>query len=84
MAQGRIKKIMRDRGFGFIAGSGGKDVYFHRSTVADDGFDMLEPGQTVEFEIAEQARNDKGPRARCVAPPSKAAMALQRMFQENM
>ena len=73
---------MRDRGFGFIEGSSGKDVYFHRSAVAEGGFDVLERGQLVEFEVAEEARRDKGPRAKSVAPPSKATVALQKIFEE--
>ncbi len=68
MARGVIKKLVADRGFGFIAGEQ-QDVFFHHTTVADRGFDQLQIGQTVEYEIeAERGPSDKGPRAVSVKP----------------
>jgi CspA family cold shock protein len=60
MATGSIKRLVRDRGFGFIKVENGPDVFFHRSHVRDASFDALEEGLAVEFEPAE---SDKGPRA---------------------
>jgi len=72
MPQGVIKKIVSDRGFGFISQSNGVDVFFHHSSVVDEGFDNLQEGQTVEYEIdkSESAgrRGKKGPRAVDVKP----------------
>ena len=69
MPQGTIKKIVSDRGFGFIASGDGTDVFFHHSTVADNGFDELQEGQAVEYEIDEgDQRGGKGPRASSVQP----------------
>jgi CspA family cold shock protein len=70
MPQGTIKKIVLDRGFGFIAGNP-EDVFFHHSSVADNRFDDLQEGQTVDYEIAEEddgRRKGKGPRAASVRP----------------
>jgi cold shock protein len=69
MAKGVIKKIVTDRGFGFIAGEQ-QDVFFHHSTVAERGFDQLQIGQAVEYEIEsdEERRSGKGPRAASVTP----------------
>jgi cold shock protein len=71
MARGVIKKIVSDRGFGFISG-GDQDVFFHHSTVLDQGFDALHEGQTVEYEIegedGSSRRGGKGPRASSVKP----------------
>ena len=68
MAQGVVKKVVADRGFGFISGERG-DVFFHHSAVEEDGFDNLQEGQTVEFEIeAEGGQRGKGPRASMVRP----------------
>jgi cold shock protein len=70
MPQGTIKKIVLDRGFGFISGSEG-DVFFHHSSVADEKFDELKVGQAVTFELVSgpDARGrDKGPRATEVKP----------------
>ena len=60
MATGTIKKLVRDRGFGFITGSDGVELFFHRSAFQGEGFDSLAEGQAVEFEVE---RGDKGPRA---------------------
>lgn len=63
MQTGRIKKLAKDRGFGFITGADGKEVFFHRSEVRGAEFDTLTEGQQVSFD----AENDpKGPRARNV------------------
>lgn len=68
MAQGVIKKLVLDRGFGFISGDRG-DVFFHHSTVVDARFDDLQEGQKVEYTIDEEdRRGSKGPRAASVKP----------------
>jgi CspA family cold shock protein len=60
MATGTIKKLVRERGFGFILGQDGTELFFHRSALQGQGFDALAEGQAVEFEVE---RGDKGPRA---------------------
>ena len=61
MAHGTIKKIVADRGFGFITDEEGKDYFFHRdSLVAPLNFDSLVGGEAVTFEIQD---GPKGPRA---------------------
>ena len=62
MPQGKIKKLVVDRGFGFIEGEGG-DVFFHYSSLQDAQIDSLSEGQTVEYEAEEDRR---GPRATSV------------------
>ncbi|MFQ5876371.1 MAG: cold-shock protein [Acidobacteriota bacterium] len=51
MARGTVAKLVRDRGFGFIRGNDGKDVFFHRSGLVGLNFDELEQGQVVDFEV---------------------------------
>lgn len=58
--QGTIKRIIRDRGFGFIRTPDGQEVFFHRSSLQSLDFDSLKEGQSVEFEME---RGEKGPRA---------------------
>ena len=60
MAKGTIKKVVKDRGFGFIQGEDGVEVFFHRSALQGDVFDLLAEGVAVEFEVQS---GDKGPRA---------------------
>ncbi|HEX4214949.1 MAG TPA: cold shock domain-containing protein [Candidatus Dormibacteraeota bacterium] len=64
MSTGTIKKLVSDRGFGFIAADDGKEYFFHRTGVdAAVNFDTLTGGEHVTFEIEQ---SDKGPRARRV------------------
>lgn len=70
MHTGKIKKLIRDRGFGFIDDTDGREVFFHQSALEGVQFDALNDGQAVEFEVE---KSDKGPRAiniRIVQEPS--------------
>jgi CspA family cold shock protein len=62
MQSGTIKKLVSDRGFGFIAAEDGKEYFFHRSGTEAD-FDSLNGGEKVTFEIE---ASPKGPRAKSV------------------
>jgi CspA family cold shock protein len=62
--QGQIKRLVRDRGFGFIRPEGGtEDVFFHSSATRGVMFDELSEGQTVEFEEQADPRDAKRSRA---------------------
>jgi cold shock protein len=64
MSTGTIKKLVSDRGFGFITADDGRDYFFHRSGVDSlVNFDLLTGGEKVSFDIEQ---SDKGPRARNV------------------
>jgi len=60
MATGTVKKLVRERGFGFITPQDGPEIFFHRSALQAEGFDMLAEGQAVTFDVES---GDKGPRA---------------------
>ena len=65
MTTGTVKKVVSDRGFGFItADDDGREYFFHRSAIAPPlEFERIAGGDKVKFEI----ENDpKGPRARNV------------------
>ena len=59
MPTGTIKKLVSDRGFGFIQQSDGTDLFFHRSSVTGASFDGLGEGQTVTYEKAMDQRRNK-------------------------
>ena len=64
MAEGTIKTIRDDRGFGFIAPSDGRqDVFFHASAVEGVTFDQLREGQRVEYQEGADERNPSRRRA---------------------
>jgi CspA family cold shock protein len=64
MAEGVIKRLT-DKGFGFIDIGGGKDLFFHRSSVEGARFEDLQQGQRVSFT---EGQGPKGPRAEKVKP----------------
>jgi CspA family cold shock protein len=70
MPNGTIKKLVQDKGFGFIQTADGTDVFFHHSTVADQQFDNLTEGQKVEYTVEQGGGTPKGkgPRAASVKP----------------
>lgn len=60
MHKGKIKKLVRERGFGFINDTDGREVFFHQSGLTAGGFDGLREDQEVEFDVE---NSPKGPRA---------------------
>ena len=48
MSQGTIKKLISDKGFGFIQGESG-ELFFHHSAVEGVPFESLREGQNVEY-----------------------------------
>lgn len=67
MTTGTIKTLLTDKGFGFItpddASTQSEDVFFHRTSVEDDGFDTLRIGQSVSFNTEPDTRNPQRTRA---------------------
>ena len=70
--RGKIKKMVRDRGFGFIRGDDGKEVVFHRSGLNAAEYDGLNEGDTVEYVVQEGPR---GARAENVKNAAGSAVA---------
>lgn len=62
MSQGKIKKLVSDKGFGFIEGERG-ELFFHHTAVVGGSFENLREGQSVEYT---EGRGPKGPRAESV------------------
>ena len=64
MPQGTIKKLIVDKGFGFIEGERG-DLFFHHSSVEGTSIEVLQIGQAVTYD---EGQGPKGPRAENVRP----------------
>jgi len=56
---GRIKKIIPERGFGFVRAEDGNEAFFHRTEVTMVDFDSLQEGDEVIFDLVD---SPKGPR----------------------
>jgi len=57
MPVGKIKKVLPEKGFGFIAGNG-DDLFFHHSELKGITIEELNEGQSVKYEIGQ---GKKGP-----------------------
>jgi CspA family cold shock protein len=68
MHTGKIKKLIRDRGFGFISDTDGREVFFHQSSVVDMKFDALSEDQTVEFDVEKSPRGPRAINVRIIPP----------------
>jgi CspA family cold shock protein len=56
----RVKKIVSERGFGFINDTDGREVFFHQSSLVGVEFNALNGDEKVQFEVE---NTPKGPRA---------------------
>ena len=57
---GTVKWFNSEKGFGFITGEDGKDVFAHFSQINTDGYKKLEEGQKVSYDVV---KGPKGPQA---------------------
>jgi cold shock CspA family protein len=53
--RGRIKSFVRGQGTGYIRDQSGRDVFFHKGDVMDKGYNDLEVGAEVSFEVIDDA-----------------------------
>jgi len=51
MHTGKIKKVVREKGFGFISDTDGGEVFFHKNNLLGASFDSLAGGESVEFDV---------------------------------
>ncbi len=58
--KGTVKWFDSSKGYGFITGENGQDVFVHFSAIQMDGFKTLKEGDKVEFDIQ---NGQKGPQA---------------------
>ena len=60
MSKGKVKRIIRERGFGFILAEDGREIFFHSSELQDVNIDDLNEGDQLEFGVT---KGNKGPQA---------------------
>lgn len=56
MNKGTVKWFNAEKGYGFITGEDGQDVFVHFSAINGEGFKSLEEGQAVSYDLTEGAR----------------------------
>lgn len=56
---GKVKWFSKQKGYGFIEGENGQDIFVHFSSIKGDGFRTLEEGQGVEFDVIQGSRGEQ-------------------------
>ena len=59
MNNGTVKWFNSEKGYGFITGEDGKDVFVHFSAIMSDGFKTLEEGQAVTFDVEADPKDSR-------------------------
>jgi cold shock CspA family protein len=57
--KGKIIRLVRDRGFGFIQAENGQEIFFHRTALANGDFDSLAGAESVEFDMGRDERSGR-------------------------
>jgi len=73
MATGTVKWFDTKKGFGFIIGPEGQDVFVHFSSIEGDGFRSLKDGETVDYDIAQGAKGYSATRVKRMAAGGASA-----------
>lgn len=74
MPTGKVKFYDAGKGFGFLAGDGGEDVFVHANSLPD-GVSWLKPGTRVEYSVAQGRRGAQAMSVRIVERPPSVAEA---------
>jgi CspA family cold shock protein len=83
MPIGKVKWFDPKKGYGFIIGEQGQDVFVHYTSISGTGFRVLKDGEEVDYELVKgekgfQARNvARAPGAAAASTPAPAASASQ-------
>ena len=73
MPTGTVKWFDTKKGFGFIIGPEGQDVFVHFSSIEGDGFRSLKDGETVDYDIAQGAKGYSATRVKRMAAGGAAS-----------
>jgi len=74
MSNGKVKWFDPKKGYGFIIGEEGQDVFVHYTSILGEGFRVLKDGEIVEYELVQ---GDKGFQARNVNRTTEDQAASQ-------
>jgi cold shock protein len=71
MPTGKVKWFDSKKGYGFIIGEQGQDVFVHYTSIAGEGFRALKDGETVTYDLI---KGEKGDQAKNVVRQKEAAV----------
>jgi CspA family cold shock protein len=53
VTQGKVKWFNNQKGYGFIEGESGSDIFVHYSAIKSDGFKTLNEGELVQYDVVD-------------------------------
>lgn len=59
MRNGVVKWFSKSRGFGFIVGDDGKEIFVHHSNILMEGYKYLEAGEKVCYQVETVEKGEK-------------------------
>lgn len=59
MPKGKIKWFDNKKGYGFITGENGKDVFVHHTAITGEGYKTLDEGQEVQFDVVQGPKGEQ-------------------------
>lgn len=68
MTGGNVKWFDSKKGYGFIVGPDGRDVFVHYTSIEGNGFRSLKEGERVEYELLETAKGLAAAHVRVAQP----------------
>jgi CspA family cold shock protein len=71
MPKGTIRRLITDRGFGFIRTERGEDLFFYHNELQGVDYNSLREGQQVEFEVEQGPDGSCAVRVRLAQPKAK-------------
>lgn len=77
-ARAVVARLFPYEGYGFLETTDGREVYFHRNSVLNRGFERLEVGTEVRFS---EEPGEKGPQATTVAPVTRNRRTRQQQAE---
>ena len=82
MQNSTVKWFDAKKGFGFLVGPDGQDVFVHFSVIQSDGYRTLKDGEAVEFEFERGTRGLLATSVRRLAPPRRKRHAASIQKQQ--
>jgi cold shock protein len=74
--QGKVKWFNDQKGFGFISGEGGQDIFVHHTAIVSEGFRTLKEGEAVEYDCEPGPKGLKATNVRRAEAEQSATAAL--------